>query len=37
VLVFADGHLVGIVSSADVSRALERLSRNSGSSGSLRG
>jgi CBS domain-containing protein len=29
-LVFADGHLVGIVSPADMSRALERLSRNPG-------
>jgi Zn-dependent protease/predicted transcriptional regulator len=29
-LVFADGHLAGIVSPADISRALERLSRNSG-------
>ena len=29
-LVFADGHLVGIVSPGDMSRALERLSRNPG-------
>ena len=29
-LVFADGQLAGIVSSADLSRALDRLSRNSG-------
>jgi Zn-dependent protease/predicted transcriptional regulator len=29
-LVFADGHLAGIVSSADISRALERLSRGPG-------
>ncbi len=36
-LVFADGHLAGIVSPADMSRTLERLSRNSGPSGSLRG
>ena len=36
-LVFTDGHLAGIVSPADISRALERLSRGSGSSGSLRG
>jgi Zn-dependent protease/CBS domain-containing protein len=36
-LVFADGHLVGIVSPADMSRTLERLSRNSGPLESLRG
>jgi Zn-dependent protease/CBS domain-containing protein len=36
-LVFADGHLVGIVSPADMSRTLERLSRNSGPLQSLRG
>ena len=36
-LVFTDGHLAGIVSPADVSRALERLSRGSGFSGPLRG
>jgi Zn-dependent protease len=30
VLVFADGHLAGIVSPADISRALERLSRTPG-------
>jgi Zn-dependent protease/CBS domain-containing protein len=29
-LVFTDGHLAGIVSPADISRALERLSRNPG-------
>jgi CBS-domain-containing membrane protein len=29
-LVFADGHLAGIVSPADMSGALERLSRNPG-------
>ena len=29
-LVFADGHLAGIVSSSDISRALERISGNSG-------
>jgi CBS domain-containing protein len=29
-LVFADGHLAGIVSPADMSRTLERLSRNPG-------
>jgi CBS domain-containing protein len=29
-LVFADGHLAGIVSPADISRTLERLSRNPG-------
>ena len=29
-LVFVDGHLAGIVSPADVSRALEWLSRNPG-------
>jgi Zn-dependent protease/CBS domain-containing protein len=29
-LVFADGHLAGIVSPADISRALERLSRDPG-------
>lgn len=28
-LVFADGHLAGIVSPADISRALERISGNS--------
>jgi hypothetical protein len=28
--VFTDGHLAGIVSPADISRALERLSRNPG-------
>ena len=33
-LVFADGHLVGIVSPADISRTLERLSRNPSPSGS---
>ncbi|HEV2450510.1 MAG TPA: site-2 protease family protein [Streptosporangiaceae bacterium] len=32
-LVFADGQLAGIVSPADISRALERLSRSSGPSG----
>jgi Zn-dependent protease/CBS domain-containing protein len=31
-LVFADGHLAGIVSPTDISRALERLSRSSGPS-----
>jgi Zn-dependent protease/CBS domain-containing protein len=36
-LVFADGHLVGIVSPADMSRTLERLSRNSGPFESVRG
>jgi hypothetical protein len=29
-LVFSDGHLVGIVSPADISRALERLGRSRG-------
>jgi Zn-dependent protease/CBS domain-containing protein len=29
-LVFSDGHVTGIVSSADISRALQRLSRNTG-------
>jgi Zn-dependent protease/predicted transcriptional regulator len=32
-LVFADGHLAGIVSPSDVSRALERLSRTRGPTG----
>jgi len=35
-LVFADGHLVGIVSPADMSRTLERLSRTPGQFESLR-
>ena len=35
-LVFADGHLTGIVSSADISRALERLSRGPGTFASAR-
>jgi Zn-dependent protease len=35
-LVFADGHLAGIVSSADISRALERLSRGPGTFASAR-
>ncbi len=35
-LVFADGHLVGILSPADMSRAPERLSRNPGPFESLR-
>jgi len=30
VLVFADGHLAGIVSPTDISRAVERLGRNPG-------
>ena len=29
-LVFTDGHLAGIVSPTDISRALERISRNPG-------
>ena len=33
-LVFSDGHLIGIVSPADVSRAVERLGRNPGRFGS---
>jgi Zn-dependent protease/CBS domain-containing protein len=36
-LVFTDGHLAGIVSPADISRALERLSRGTGPLESLRG
>jgi len=35
-LVFADGHLAGIVSSADISRALERLSSGPGTFASAR-
>jgi CBS domain-containing protein len=35
-LVFADGHLDGIVSPADISRALERLSRGPGPFASTR-
>lgn len=35
-LVFADGHLAGIVSPADMSRILERLSRHPGPSGAPR-
>ena len=35
-LVFADGHLAGIVSPADISHALERLSRDRGPSGPAR-
>jgi Zn-dependent protease/predicted transcriptional regulator len=35
-LVFDDGHLAGIVSPSDISRVLERLSRQSGPSGSAR-
>jgi Zn-dependent protease/predicted transcriptional regulator len=35
-LVFDDGHLAGIVAPADISRALERLTRQQGSSGSSR-
>ena len=35
-LVFADGHLAGIVSPADISRALERLSRGPGTFASAR-
>jgi len=33
-LVFTDDHLAGIVSAADISRALERISGNSGTFGS---
>jgi CBS domain-containing protein len=35
-LVFADGHLDGIVSPADISRAVERLSRGPGTFASTR-
>jgi hypothetical protein len=35
-LVFADGHLAGIVSPADISRAVERLSRGPGTLASAR-
>jgi hypothetical protein len=35
-LVFDDGHLAGIISPADISRALERLTRNPGVPGSPR-
>ena len=35
-LVFDDGHLAGIVSPSDISRALERLSRQRGPFGSAR-
>ena len=36
-LVFDDGHLAGIVSPADISRALERLTRSPSAPGSPRG
>jgi CBS domain-containing protein len=35
-LVFADGHLAGIVTPADISRALQRVSGNPGPFGSTR-
>ena len=35
-LVFADGHLAGIVSPSDISRALQRISGNPGLFGSVR-
>jgi CBS domain-containing protein len=35
-LVFADGHLTGIVSPSDISRAMERLSRGPGPLASAR-
>jgi hypothetical protein len=34
--VFADGHLAGIVSPADISRAVERLGRGPGTLASAR-
>jgi CBS domain-containing protein len=35
-LVFADGHLAGIVTPADISRALQQISGNPGPFGSAR-